>query len=624
MSRVRILRTGSGARRSGPRMAVAFAVLAALMFSTSASGHADGTCTTKPEVFPVDQLTRGMTAVGYTVIDGTSQTAFDVEILGVDANGIAPGVPFILAQITGPQSFLDETGGIVAGMSGSPVYIDGKLVGSTSYGFFASDQTIMGITPAQPMVDLFDYPDSPPSSAALAAAKAASAVRTVHLSWELRQTAARAAGKSTATSFPATARQLLVPLSVSGVDSRGLTKLKSFIRNRLNLAVRVYGAAGSNPGGASKPLTAGDGLAAGLSYGDITSGAIGTATATCGDMVVGFGHPFFFSGGAALGMNGADVLKVIKDPSSIFGGFKFATMTGLHGTIDQDRLTGIRGIEGLQPDLVPALVHVENLDIPGRVRDGESTVAAALFIPIVAALTLLADQDVMFDRIGDGSVDLGWNIQGTGPDGEHFKLRRDDKYFSGYDISYESINELLYELFLLQNNKFGDVTFSTIRAGSEITQRQLTTTISKVLVSSSVQPVLKSRTRLLVKPGDTIHVRVVMRRHGIVTPLNVKLSFTVPASASGEGELSFRGGRFFEGLFNARRASSFADMVARMKDAEHGYDLVGDMFLFTRSGGGGPEPKASGHVIHRQVIRPQGRVVEGRKFVRLEVVKNAG
>src|SRR6266508_6185423 len=197
-----MLSPGSRARRSGFSIAVAVAVLAALMFQ-SAPGRADGTCPTKPEVFPVDQLAKGMTAIGHTVIDGTSQTTFDVEILGVDENGIAPGVAFILAQITGPQSFLDQTGGIVAGMSGSPVYIDGKLVGSTSYGFFASDQTIMGITPAQPMVDLFDYPDSPPSSAALAAAKAASAVRTVHLSWELRQTAARAAGKSTATSFPA-------------------------------------------------------------------------------------------------------------------------------------------------------------------------------------------------------------------------------------------------------------------------------------------------------------------------------------------------------------------------------------------------------------------------------------
>ncbi|HEX9375373.1 MAG TPA: SpoIVB peptidase S55 domain-containing protein [Actinomycetota bacterium] len=623
MSHGSMLSPGSRARRSGFSIAVAVAVLAALMFQ-SAPGRADGTCPTKPEVFPVDQLAKGMTAIGHTVIDGTSQTTFDVEILGVDENGIAPGVAFILAQITGPQSFLDQTGGIVAGMSGSPVYIGSKLVGSTSYGFAFADQTIIGITPAQPMVDLFDYPDSAPSSSAVAAARAASDARTVHLSWSLRQAGARAAGKSTTSSFPATADQLLVPLSVSGVDSRGLTRLERFVRTRLNLPVTVYGAAGSDPGAASQPLTAGDSLAAGLSYGDISAGAIGTATAACGDMVVGFGHPFFFNGNTQLGMNAADVLKVVKDPSSTFGGFKFATMTGLKGIIDQDRLTGIRGIDGLNPHLVNALVHVENLDIPGRMRDGESQVAAAEFVPIVAALTLLGNQDVTFDRIGDGSAALDWSIQGTGPDGEHFKLIRDDKYYSGYDISYESITELLYELFFLQNNKFGDVTFTNIRANSAITQRQLTTRISKVLVSSNTQPGLEERTKLLVSPGDTIHIRVVMRRLGLPTPLDVNMSFAVPASASGDGELSFRGGRFFDGLFSARRAGSFDAMLSKFENAEHGYDLVSEMFLFA-GGGSEPGPKASAprRFIHREIIRPQGRVVGGRKFIRLRVV-NAG
>jgi SpoIVB peptidase S55 len=612
---------GSHARWPGLRIGVVVALLAGLM-STAAAGRTDASCTTKPDVYPVDQLHKGLIATGSTVIDGTTQTPFDVKILGVDPDGIAPGIDFILAQITGPSDFLKQTGGIVAGMSGSPVYIGSQLVGSTSYGFFASDQTIMGITPAQPMVDLFDYPDTSASTSALAAARAASAARTVQLSPALRAVAAQAAGKTSTSAFPGTAHQLQVPLAVSGISSRGINKLRTYIKNRLHLSVRVYGVTGSTTSTPSTPLTAGDSLAAGISYGDLTAGAIGTATAVCGDMAVGFGHPFFFNGGTSLGMNGADVLKVIKDPSSIFGGFKFATIGDLHGTIDQDRLTGIRGVEGLMPTLVPTTVHVENLDIPGKHRDGGSQIASQDFVPIAAALTLLNDEDVTFDRIGDGSVDLGWTIHGKAPNGTSFTLRRDDKYYSGYDATIESLFELLYELIFLQENHFGHMTFTSALADSQITQQQQTMSIRQVLVSSSLQPGLAVHTTLKVKPGDTIHVRAVLLPHGSTTPVKVNFSLNVPKTASGDGYLFTRGGQFFNGLFSApRRSHSFSELVHNLATAEHNYDLVTDLNLFGRSVVPG---KAVSRRFHTQVRSAQDEVVEGRRFIRIVVVRPGG
>ena len=610
---------GSHARWLGLRIGVVVALLAGLM-STAAAGRTDASCTTKPDVYPVDQLHKGLLATGSTVIDGTTQTPFDVKILGVDPDGIAPGIDFILAQITGPSDFLKQTGGIVAGMSGSPVYIGSQLVGSTSYGFFAADQTIMGITPAQPMVDLFDYPDTSASRSALAAARAASDARTVRLSSALRSVAAHAAGKGTATAFPGTAHQLPVPLAVSGINSRGINKLRTFIKKRLHLSVRVYGVTGST-NTPSTPLTAGDSLAAGISYGDLTAGAIGTATAVCGDMVVGFGHPFFWNGGTSLGMNGADVIKVIKDPSQIFGGFKFATIGSLHGTIDQDRLTGIRGVDGLMPTLVPANVHVENLDIPGKQRDGGSQIASQDFVPIAAALTLLNDEDVTFDRIGDGSVDLAWTISGKAPNGTHFVLQRNDKYFSEYDATIESLYELLYEMFFLQANRFGDMSFSLVQANSDVTQQQQTMSIRQVLVSSSVQPGLAVHDTLKVKPGDTIHVRVVMLPHGSTHPVTVHFPLSVPKTATGDGYMFTRGGQFFNGLFSAsRRSHSFSELVHNLATAEHNYDLLTDLYLFGRSGG----TKALTRRFHTQLRLPQDEVVQGRKFIRIVVVRPGG
>ena len=616
-------RRGVPTRRRILRLTVVSALLAG-MFSTVVPATAGPACT-PPQVLPVGDLHSGMTGTGTTVLRGTTQTPFDVEIKGVQPDGIAPGVDFILAQITGPASFLEVTNGIVAGMSGSPVYIAGKLVGSTSYAFSFTDQTMIGITPAQPMVDLFSYPAG---AAARHTADAIAEARTVLLSPELRAAAAHAVGKSKASQFPGVARQLTMPLSVSGLSGRGLVRFQRFVRNRLHLPVTIYGSAGSANAetAAATPLTPGDSLATAISYGDVTAGAIGTATATCGDMVVGFGHPFEWTGPTTLGLNGAKVIDIIKDPSSTFGGFKFANITNLHGIVDQDRLTGVRGVEGVFPHLVHVVTSVENLDIPGRTRDGGSRIAAQDFVPIVTALSMLNGEDVVFDRIGDGSVHAGWTIRGTGPGGAPFKLRRDNRYYSPFDATNESIFELLFEMFTLQENQFGDVRFTSARINSQVTQDQVTAWIAKVLTSTSLQPGFAVRDRVRVLPGHVIHVRVQLLDHGSTNPRNVNLGFQLPDNASGSGQILLGSGGV---AFGARGAKSFAGLIASMENAPHNYDLVADLALFRRGGGGGPiDPpplpvagKAAPKVIHREVIKPQHRAVAGRKFVRVVVVK---
>jgi hypothetical protein len=611
----------TGARRRLIGLGVVSAMLAGLFSALAPSAVADASCPVPPDVFPVHDLHPGMTAEGSTVVQGTTQTPFDVEILGVAPDGIAPGVDFILAQITGPQSFLDETGGIVAGMSGSPVYIGADLVGSTSYGFGFADQTIMGITPAQPMVDLFDYPDGTAPAAVRARADAVAAARTVRLTPALRSAAAHASGRSSAAEFPGVAKQLPVPLAVSGVDRRGLVRLQAFIRHRLHLPLSVYGTTASSGGIAAGPLTGGDSLAATISTGALTAGAIGTATVACGDMVVGFGHPFGWTGPTTLGMNAANVLKIIKDVSQTLGGFKFATIENLLGTVDQDRLTGIRGIDGVTPDFARAVSAVENLDIPGRTRDGESRVMAQEFVPIVAALTMLTEEDVAFDRIGDGSVHAGWTIRGLDPDGNPFKLRRDNRYYSGFDATNESIFELLFELFTLQSSRFGDASFTSVRTNSTVTQDQLTTSIHKVLTSSSLDPGLAVHKRLRVRPGDTIHIQVQLLNHGQTNPVTVTMAIQLPDNAKGSGELFFGSGGE---AFGSRGATSFSDLISDLEGAPHHYDLVAELNL---NGRGGiieppfPELRTGGHVIHRQVVKPRNRVVTGHRLVRVVVVQ---
>jgi hypothetical protein len=598
---------------------VVSAVLAVLasVFAGGAAANADATCPTPPTVFPEQNLHPGMTGTGMTVIQGTTQTPFDVKILGVQQDGIAPGIDFILAQITGPQSFLDVTGGIVAGMSGSPVYIGGQLVGSTSYGFPFADQTIMGITPAQNMVDLFSLPDS---SAARATSESIATARTVRLSPELRAAVARAAGRSKASAAPGVARQLATPVAVSGLNDRARALMQRFIRNKLHRQVTLVPAGGTSRGApAPTPIAAGDSLTAAISYGDVTAAAIGTATVTCGDMVVGFGHPFNFTGATTLGMSGARVLQVIKDPSTIAGGYKFALITGLHGTVDQDRLEGIRGVEGVLPTFSFVSSHARNLDIPGRFHNGFSKVADNTFMAAVAPMNMLNGEDVAFDRVGDGSIHETWTVRGTGPDGTPFTLRRDNRYYSPVDATFEGIFEPAIELDSIQSSRFGTATISSVSTTSEVTQDQLTTSIQKVLVASGLEPGLAERRTLKVSPGDTIRMRVQLLNHGGTTPSTVNMTIHIPQRASRSGELSFGSG----GLAFGGGGTTFADMLRRIRSAPHQYDLVARLFVGGGPGGppGIPAAAAASHPIHREVVVHRDRVVTGRHSVRIVVVR---
>jgi hypothetical protein len=604
---------------------IAVSLMAVLVAGAIPAGAA-GACTDPPSVYPVSSLTPGQTAVGHTVIQGTTQTPFDVEILGVQPDGIAPGIDFILAQITGPPSFLSETGGIVAGMSGSPVYIGDQLVGSTSYGFFAADQTIMGITPAQPMVDIFSYPAAGPSASS-PRTQAPHLARRVVLSPSLRERAARAAGTA-AAEFPASATQLPVPLAVSGLNRRAMARMQRVL-NRYNVPTILYrgGAASATEPAAGDPLTPGDSLSAALSYGDLTIAGIGTATAACSDMVVGFGHPFTLSGALTMGMNGADVLKVVKDPSNIFGGFKFANVTDLVGSVDQDRFAGIRGVNGELPALTTQTTTINNLDLD-RSRSGETDIVRDLNlgsffidVPIIAAFAMLVEEDVAFDRIGDGSVHLDWSIEGTAPDGTSFTLSRDDRFYSAYDATIYTIFELYGLLEQLQDSKFGDATFSTIETRGSLTQDQVTTNIVRVLSASSVQRRLDDRRRLVARPGDVVHLRAIMHDHGASRRRPVDMYLKIPRRMR-SGEIFVRAGRgTFGGFYGnqAKQAKSFSQLVRKLANGEHNYDVVAQLTGRGGSERGKPVPLSRSRRINRTTVSHQDSVVRGRDFIDIRV-----
>lgn len=569
-------------------------------------------------MFPVAGLQPGMKATGLTVVKGRTPVSFDVEILGVLKDGIAPGLDFILVQASGPV--IDQTGGIAAGFSGSPVYIGGQLVGAIAYGFFGADQTIGGVTPAEGMVQIFDYPETGASSPALA--------RTVAVTPELRRAAAAATGENIA-SLPTAAEQLRVPLGVSGLSGRALDEFQRIVDEELHLPYALYraGQAATPTSTASAPLKPGESFAAALSFGDLTAAGIGTTTAVCGNLALAFGHPFFFQGPTMMGMNGADVLTVVPDPSQVFGPFKIAEVAELHGIVDRDHLAGIRGIEGLIPAVIPVTTSIENPDLP-KSRDGQTDVVTEEFLPFLSAFHLLLNLDVTFDRIGDGTVGLDWMVTGTRASGATFELSRSNMYFSEFDASIESIFELLFQLEALANNDFEEIHFTGVDVDGFITEQELTARITKVKSASTLQPGLKVRELLQAKPGTLIRLRVFLKPAEGGAAVPVDMSLRVPKTAKGSGPLTVRGGgQEFFFFFKADGApgsagkaapanggggggpESFDDLLAQMEGAEHQFDLIATLF------------PNRGKLQRRKAVSPQEVIVFGERSFDVLVVR---
>lgn len=606
---------GTGGRRI---RAALIASLALLLSGTvmAPGGSAASLCSAPPEVFPVADLEPGMMATAWTVVEGTEPVSFDVEIVGVLPDEIAPGVDFILVHVSGPV--IDRTGGIAFGFSGSPVYIGDALVGSISYGFFGADQTFGGVTPAESMVKLFQYPDGTATVGVSATRQRAFAER-VRITDRLRSRAARVTDTAV-SAVPTVAQPLRVPVAVSGLNDRAFRRFGKTLR-RAGLDVLPYRAGAARLGPlAADPIGPGDAVAGALSVGDLTFSGVGTATAVCDGLVLAFGHPFFWDGRAGpfpMAMYGANVVTVIPDPSQIFGAFKVARLTDVHGIIDQDRLTGIRGVEGVEPPIsIPVTSFVTNPDL-GTSRSGDTTVfrpevGGFPILADIASFHLLANEDVVFDRIGDGSSEIRFVIEGTGPDGAPFRLERPNMFFSDFDITFESIFELFGFLWRIQDNPFGTVSFDGIHVDATLTQEHLVSQIVRVESASSLQPGFRERGRLRVRRGDLIRLRVYLLREGDVDEVRVDLAVPVPTRARFGGILQVHGGAtdaclfcfFDEGGGGNGEPATFAELLRDLQRTPRNNDLVGTLEI--------------GRSTRRSTFRAD-TVVQGREAIRIVV-----
>jgi hypothetical protein len=537
----------------------------AVVAAPPAPGPSAVTAIDPPVPVPVDEITPGMTGTGLTVAKGNTAEPFTVTVLGVLPGAIAAGVDLIVFEADSPA--LDQTGGIWAGMSGSPVYADdGRLLGAVSYGLTYSPSKIGGMTPAATMMELLDRPQ---------AVTAAAARKRIALPPALR-TDLVAARLLTASQASAGLAPLPIPLSVSGLNPTRLARLNADLE-RTGSPMRAYaGAAASGSPATAGSLFPGSNFAAAISYGDVTEAAIGTTTAVYNGTALAFGHPMIYSGPASLTAHAATSIAVLRD--DLGGSFKLAVVGGVAGTVDWDGTVGLRAPLGAGPSgVVPIVSTVRSGD---RQRTAVTWVTTDAYVADVATFHLAGNIDRMFDRVGAGRTEVGWVIQGTRPNGTTWRLSRSNLYASSYDASWSSTYELSSMIGLILNNPFIDV---------KLTDVSLTATVRPDYGAYTVDGVQAKQNGVWVEvtdgvavtPGQPLDLRVRLRYyHGSTRLVTTRLD--VPAYGVVGGVLSVEGK--YQEYPELPQGTSFNNLLTQLRAVPHNNQLVVTLHLFDGEG----------------------------------------
>lgn len=262
----------------------------------------------------LDDVEPGMRGEWRTVTEGSEPRTFRLEIIGRVPNFLGPDKDAVLARALDPEHILS---GPVAGMSGSPVYVEGRLLGAYAFGYsWPKEQAIIGITPIEHMLGLLET-DAEGDAEAM-------------------EGSGLPAGEFL--------RPLPTPLLAGGIGTEALSWLEEAYGR---MGVRpVAGGGGAVDRGTELPLEAGSAMAAILMQGDFTMAATGTVTYRDGDQLVGFGHPFLQWGRMEMPFGGAEILTIIRNLQI---SFKFSNPGPAVGTLFADRTTGVAGEIGPIP-----------------------------------------------------------------------------------------------------------------------------------------------------------------------------------------------------------------------------------------------------------------------------------
>ena len=317
----------------------------------------------KVALYPESDLKPGMKGVAWTVFQGSKPEAVPVEIIGIWENGWGPKQDIIIGKLTGKASRTNVAGG----MSGSPVYIDGKLVGAISLRLSVfSPDAICGITPIKLMLEVKDFDKGRPSDSRTPDKLQASNT-DLHLPDGLL---ARVMSASRTVAESPTMTPIATPITMSGFSDESMRQFTP-IFNQLGLAVAQGGAGGqlsSNKPGPdwATSMRPGESIAAVLVSGDMTMTGGGTVTYNDGKRVLAFGHPMFNLGPVSMPIAKDSIITTL---ASSYQPTKMGNATEVVGALRQDRHSAIEGELGATAQMIPVTLRVRAYDAANQVQN---------------------------------------------------------------------------------------------------------------------------------------------------------------------------------------------------------------------------------------------------------------
>jgi len=462
---------------------VAFLIVASNLFGQSS-------------IFPLRDVRAGQRGVGKTVFSGNKIEEFQVEVLGVLEN-VGPRQSVILARLSGGP--LDKTG-VIQGMSGSPVYIDGKLVGAVALGFSFSKEPIAGIRPIEEMLASNPAPAvraQPPTRAAVQAPQAVPM-------------------QAGLDSMAANLMEIATPISFSGFTSSALDHFAPELK-KMGLEPRQGVSSGGrlpsklgNPGA----LRAGDMIAVELLSGDMSIGAEGTVTEVDGNRVYAFGHRFLAVGDTELPFARAEVLALLPNLSS---SFKISSPLQWMGTITQDRSTAISGELGRKAATVPLAITVKD----GRrapLAYRMQMVNDRVLSPFIIQMAVYSTLDATERTLGLGSYTVRGAVEfqnGLPP------LKLDNTYAGDFNVPLQASTGVTSPLSYLMSAGFDSLKMKNITLEVTASERKRALQIDQITAS-----------RKEARPGDTIDLTVTLTgENGVEIDKNVRYRIPIGAPA---------------------------------------------------------------------------------------------
>lgn len=470
--------------------------------------------------FPVDDLRPGMVGVGKTVFQGDELQDFKVHILGVLRNVIGTRRNLILAKLEGGP--LADTG-VIAGMSGSPVYIDGRLVGAVSYslGQF-SKEPIAGITPIDEMIEATAQagPRRPATRVALQMPLTPENMRDSlrqAFSW-MRPFAdspndVQVFGNGVDASVGTMLRPIATPLTIGGFNASVIDPLAAAFREQGFLPM-MAGAGGQEPAAANRnqPLRPGDPIGVALVTGDLDFGATGTVTEVDGNRVYAFGHPFYGLGPTQFPMTRAYVHTILP---SLFSSSKLASTGDIIGIVEQDRATAIAGTLGPGPALIP--INLKLTSDRGTTKTFKmSIVNDQLFTPLLAYVSILNTLSSYERQNGAAS----YAVRGSAIVKKYGKVDFED-LFSGDQPSIGAATYVVGPINFLLRNAFEDVDIEGLDLEIDASEQAKTATLERVWIDGN-RP----------KPGATVTLKTLLRTYR-GEEITRSVPVEIPANARG-------------------------------------------------------------------------------------------